>query len=98
MPSSRSSGRISASTSRVHSEYSVCRALTGCTACARRMVSGLASDRPMCRILPSATSSAKHLHGVLDGRARVDAVLVVEVDVVGTEPAQRTLDRGPDIG
>ncbi|MFI6309566.1 hypothetical protein ACIBEK_05335 [Nocardia fusca] len=35
MPSSRSSGRISSSTSRVHSEYSVCRAAIGCTACAQ---------------------------------------------------------------
>ena len=32
--------------------------------------------------------------GLLDRRARVDAVLVVQVDVVGAEPAQRALDRG----
>ena len=35
--------------------------------------------------------------GVLDRRVRVDAVLVVEVDVVGAEPLQRTLDRGADV-
>jgi hypothetical protein len=58
MPCSRSSGSSSASGSRVHSEYSVCSAVTGCTAWARRIVSGAASGRPMCRILPSSTRSA----------------------------------------
>ena len=36
--------------------------------------------------------------GVLDRRVRVDAVLVVQIDVVGAEAAQRTLDRGADVG
>ena len=58
MPSSRSVGRISASTSRDHSEYSVCTAATGWTACARRIVSGEASLSPMWRTFPSLTSSA----------------------------------------
>ena len=58
MPSSRSSGSTSSSGSRVHSEYSDCSAVIGCTAWARRIVSAPASDRPMWRILPSATSSA----------------------------------------
>ena len=57
MPSSRHVGRISASTSRVHNEYSVCSAVIGCVACARRIVSGAASLRPMWRTLPSFTSS-----------------------------------------
>jgi hypothetical protein len=35
--------------------------------------------------------------GVLDGRAGVDPVLVVEVDAVGTQPLQRALDGGPDV-
>src|SRR5256885_7147694 len=43
--------------SRVHSEYSVCTAVTGCTACARRIVSGAASEMPAWRILPASTSS-----------------------------------------
>ncbi len=34
MPSSSSVGKISASMSRVHSEYSLCSAVTGWTACA----------------------------------------------------------------
>ncbi len=40
-------------------EYSVCSAATGCTAWARRMVAGPASDRPMWRTFPSATRSAR---------------------------------------
>ena len=44
---SRSNGSSSAPGSRVHSEYSVCRAATGCTAWARRIVARLASDKPM---------------------------------------------------
>ena len=36
--------------------------------------------------------------GVLDRRVRVHPVLVVEVDVVGAEPPQRSLDRGADVG
>ena len=36
--------------------------------------------------------------GLLDRRARVDAVLVVQVDVVGAEAAQRPLDGGADVG
>ena len=39
-------GRISSSTSRVNSEYSVCKAEMGCTACARRIVCGAASESP----------------------------------------------------
>jgi len=35
--------------------------------------------------------------GVLDRGVGVDAVLVVQVDVVGAEPTQRTLDRGADV-
>jgi hypothetical protein len=37
-------------------------------------------------------------HGVLDRRVRVDAVLVVQVDVVGAEPSQRALDSDADVG
>ena len=46
MPSSRHVARISASTSRYHSEYSVCKALIGWILAARRIVAGAASDRP----------------------------------------------------
>ena len=58
MPSSRTVGRISSSISRLKRLYSLCRAVIGCTACARRMVAAAASDRPRWRTLPAATSSA----------------------------------------
>jgi hypothetical protein len=59
IPNSRSKGSSSASGSRVHREYSVCSAATGCTAWARRIVVEPASDSPMWRTLPSATSLAR---------------------------------------
>ena len=52
MPSSSSVGRIPASGSRHHSEYSLCSAVTGCTAWARRIVCAPASERPKCLTLP----------------------------------------------
>ena len=57
MPSSASVGRTSCSGARNHSEYSLCSAVTGWTACARRMVRGDPSDRPKWPTLPSAISS-----------------------------------------
>ena len=50
-------GKIRSSGSRHHREYSLCRAATGCTACARRMVSTPASDRPKWVTLPAAMRS-----------------------------------------
>ena len=97
IPSSRRVGRTSSSTSRVHSEYSVCTAVIGCTACARRIVSGAASLSPMWRTLPSRHQLGQRADGLLDRRVRVDAVLVVEVDVVGAEPLQRALDRAAHV-
>ena len=47
MPSSRTTGRICASMPRLISEYSICSAAIGWTACARRIVSAPISDRPM---------------------------------------------------
>ena len=46
MPSSRAAGKIAASMPRLISEYSICSALTGWTACARRIVSAPISDSP----------------------------------------------------
>lgn len=57
MPRATHVGSTSGSGSRVHSEYSLCTAVTGCTAWARRMVCALASESPKQRTLPSWTSS-----------------------------------------
>jgi hypothetical protein len=58
MPSSRMTGRISSSRSRVNREYSVWSAVIGWVACALRMFAAEASESPRCRTLPAATSSA----------------------------------------
>jgi hypothetical protein len=57
IPSSSSVGTISTSGSRHHSEYSLCRAMTGWTAWARRIVCGPASDRPKCCTFPAPIRS-----------------------------------------
>ena len=57
MPSSRQVGRAPSSGSRVHREYSLCRAVMGWILCARRRVCGLASDSPRKRTFPALTRS-----------------------------------------
>ena len=58
MPSSRITGRISSSRSRVNSEYSVWSAVIGWVAWALRMLAAEASESPRWRTLPASTSSA----------------------------------------
>ena len=70
MPSSRSVGRISASTSRDHSEYSVCTAAIGWTACARRIVSGARLAEPDVADLALADELGHRADRLLDRRAR----------------------------
>ena len=67
MPSSRSSGSSSASGSRVHSEYSVCSAATGCTAWARRIVSGAGLGQPDVADLALGDQLGQRADGLLDG-------------------------------
>ena len=57
IPSSSSVGRIASSGSRHQSEYSLCSAVTGWTAWARRMVCTPASESPKCLTLPASISS-----------------------------------------
>ena len=90
MPSSRSSGMMRGSRLRSHSEYSLCSAEIGCTACARRMVCSPASDSPRKRTFPSRTSSAIAPTDLLDRHLGIDAVLIEQIDVVGAEPPQRS--------
>ena len=102
MPSSSSVGRTSCSGSRHHSEYSLCSAATGWTACARRIVCTPASDRPKCLTLPSLNQVLHRAGDVFDRHVRVDAVLIEEIDPIGPEPLQRRLGdladvRGPAV-
>src|SRR5262249_27321306 len=73
---------------RLISEYSICSAAIGCTACARRMVSAPTSGRPMGRTRPGYGPD-----GVLDRHLRVQPGRLVQVDVVGAEPGQRVGQR-----
>ena len=96
IPSSSTVGRISFSGVRHRREYSLWSAVTGWTACARRMVSAAASDIPKCRTFPASTSSLT-VPATSSRDLGVDAVLVVEVDDVHAEPAQRALDGAVDV-
>ena len=58
MPSSRQVSSTATSALRVQSEYSVCTAASGCTACARRIVAADTSLMPIARTLPASTSRA----------------------------------------
>ena len=80
---------ISASGSRHHSEYSLCSAVTGWTACARRMTCTPASERPKCLTLPCLDQLLHRPGHVLDGHVRIDPVLIEQVDAVGLEPLER---------
>src|SRR5262245_45361634 len=88
MPNSSSVGIISVSGSLHHNEYSFCRAVTGWTACARRMTCTPASERPKCLTLPSDQLLNGSCH-VLNGYVWVHAVLVKEVDAVRLETLER---------
>ena len=91
MPSSARAGRTSASGRRHHSEYSLCTAVTGWTAWARRIVPAAASDRPKCLTLPACDELFDRAGDVLDRHVGVHAVLVVQVDHVDAEAAQRAV-------
>ena len=97
MPSSRTVGRISASGSRVQSEYSVWSAVIGWTASARRIVSGAGLGEPEVAHLPGSDELGHRADGLLDRRVRVDAVLVVEVDRLDAEPRERGVARRVDV-
>ena len=77
---------------RSNSEYSLCSAAIGCTACARRMVSSPASERPRWRILPAATSAAMAPTTSSIGTLRIDAMLIEQIDVVGLQALERCFD------
>ena len=97
MPSSSSVGRISCSGSRHHSEYSLCSAATGCTACARRIVFAPASERPKCLTLPCANQVLHRAGDVLDRHIGIDAVLIEEIDAIGPQPLQRCVRHVADV-
>ena len=97
MPSSSSAGRIASSGSRQNSEYSLCSAVTGWTAWARRMVLDPGLGQAEVAHLAGVDELLDGAGDVLDGDVRVDAVLVEQVDGVGAQPPQRAVDGGADV-
>ena len=87
---------MSCSGSRHHSEYSLCRAVTGWTAWARRMVLDAGFGQSEVADLAGGDEVADGAGDVFDGDVGVDAVLVEEVDVVGAKPAERVVGHLPD--
>ena len=88
MPSSRQVGRISSSTSRVQSEYSRLQRgdrVDGVRAADRR---GRGLGQAEVAHLAGRHQLGHRADGLLDRHLGVDAVLVVEVDVVDAEPLQ----------
>ena len=82
---------------RHHSEYSLCTAVTGCTAWARRIVAGGGLGQAE---VPDLARLDEFLDGagdVLDRHVRVDPVLVVQVDACRPEPLQRRVGGLPDV-
>jgi hypothetical protein len=59
-------------------------AVTGCTAWALRMLRSLASDRPKWRTFPGVDQVFHRPGDLLHGYGRIHAVLVEQVDVIGT--------------
>ncbi|MNR15932.1 hypothetical protein D3C85_1324940 [compost metagenome] len=57
IPNSSSTGKISNSGSLHQIEYSLCKAVTGCTACALRIEETPASESPKCFTFPSLIKS-----------------------------------------
>ena len=62
-----------------------------------RIWSAVHSETPMYRALPGAHQVGERLHGLFERRLVVVAVCLVQVDVVGPEPAQRPVDRLHDV-
>ncbi len=82
---------ISSSGFRYQSEYSLCRAVTGCTAWARRMVFAPASDIPKCLTLPCWIRSLTRSGHVFDGHLGIDAVLIEQIDGIDAEALEGRL-------
>jgi len=87
---SRGTSRACRLGSRDQSEYSLCRAVSGKTACARSMVAEEASEMPRWRTLPASTS-VFIAPKVLRWHGAIYPVLVVQVNDVDAESGQRRI-------
>ena len=90
MPSSASVGSTSASGSRVHSEYSLCTAVTGLHGVRGADRRGGRLGQPEVLDLALGDQFADRAGDVLDRHVRVDAVLVEQVDRVDAQSLRET--------
>ena len=95
MPNSSSVGNTDSSGSLHHSEYSLCSAVTGCTACARRMVLAPASDNPKCLDFPFGNQVLDGAGDIFDRHARVDTVLIEQIDLLDLQALERRILQPP---
>src|SRR3989442_355192 len=58
---------------------------------------GTGLGQPDVADFPRGDEFGQGADGVLDGRVRIDSVLVVQIDVVGAQPLQGTFDRDADV-
>ena len=68
---------------RSHSEYSLCSAEIGCTACARRIVCSPGFGEAEEANLALAHELRHRADDVLDRHRGIDAMLIEQIDVVG---------------
>ena len=95
IPSSSHVGSTSASGSRVHREYSLWTAVTGCTACARRDRLHPCFRKAEVLDLAFPDQVLHHSRHVFDRHVRIDTVLVQQIDNVGLEALERCLGNLP---
>src|SRR5215472_2936766 len=88
MPSSRQTPITSFSGARVQWKYSDCNAVMGWAACARRIVVAPASEKTKEAHFAFLNEFRHCANGLLDWRVWIDAMLVVEINHIHTEPAQ----------
>jgi hypothetical protein len=78
-------------------EYSLCRAVTGWTACARRIVYTPGLRQPEMLDLSRSDQILDRAGDVLDRHVRIDAVLVEQVDAIGPQALQRGVGHFSDV-
>ena len=62
-------------------------------ASASSTIAAVKLEEPIARTVPSCTSSSQGAERLLERRDAVGTVVLVKVDPVGLQPAQRCLDR-----
>src|ERR1700679_241974 len=97
MPSSRQTASTSSSTSRVHSEYSVCTEARGVDGVAAAQRGGAGLGEADGAHLAGLHQTGHRADALLDGCLWVDAVELVEVDDLDAQAAEARVAGGTDV-